>query len=95
MNHQIVIPADGFPAVFESFLHAHELFCRQHAIRQVAGFVGGRIAVWKAELVAGEPARMRFRLCRPVGNRRFIQHVARRSVIVQAHLVAELSAEQR
>ena len=62
---------------------------------RIARLVGGRIAVWKSELVAREAARMRLHLRRPVGDRCLVQHVARRGVIVDAHLVAELAAEQR
>ena len=65
-----------FAAVLESLLDVDQLFRRQHAIGQVARFVGGGIGVLKSELVAGEAARMRLRLGRPVGDRRLVQHVA-------------------
>ncbi len=68
---------------------------RQQAVRRIAREIDLHVGVREPELVTGEPARMRLGLGRPFPARPFVEHVLRRGMIVDAHAVAELAAEQR
>ena len=95
VDHHVVVPADRLAAVLESLPHLDQLFGGELLIAEVAPVVGLGIGMREAELVRGEAAGVRVDLLRPLAARRLVQHVARRCMIVDAHPVAELAAEQR
>ena len=86
VNHDVVIPADALrgssrsPAGSGSALSWKARFARSRPV-SVAGFVCG-----KPNLCAVKPLGIGFDLLRPLAAGRFVQHVARRFMIVDADL---------
>ena len=94
VDHDVVVPAESFPAVLEAFRDLDEFLRGQHAIGAVARLVHIRISVWEAEFVPGEATGICFHLLRPLAAARLVQHVARGGMIVHPHLIAKSAAEQ-
>ena len=90
-----MVPSDRLAAVLESLPHLDQFLRGELRIAGVAPVVGLRVRVREAEFVRREAARVGVDLLRPLAAGRLVQHVARRFVIVDAHPVAELPAQQR
>src|ERR1019366_8918749 len=95
VHHYVVIPADGFAAVFETPTDVSQLLSGEQAIREVACLVGGRMGVREAELESGPAGRGRLHSSRPVFATGGVEQVARTFIVVHAHAVAEPAAQQR
>src|SRR3954453_6229065 len=94
MDHDVVLPADRFPAVLKALCHLDQFPGTEYAITSIAASVIRLISMGKTELMRGEPALIGFYFSRPLTARRLVEHVTRRFVIVDANLLTEFPAKQ-
>ena len=95
VDHNVVVPANGFATVLESLAQLDEFPGGELLVAGVAAVVGLRIRPRETEFVRGEPARIGVDLLCPLAAGRFIQHIARSFMIVDADPVTEFSSQQR
>ena len=67
---------------------------RQQPVRRVASRVLARLIPQRPELVLLDAVRHRLHLGRPILDDRLVEEIARRRVVVEAHPVPELAAQQ-
>lgn len=94
VDHDVVVPTDGFAAVFEALGDVDEFLGSEETIAAIAGAVFGGIGVGEAELVAGKTGRVLFGFVGPFAAGGLVEHVAGGSVVIDANPVAELATEQ-
>src|SRR5690242_9531190 len=95
MNHDVVIPADGFAAILVAFADIDDFFCGKYAIRRITPAVLRLRRMRKAELMRRKTALVLFDLGRPLATVRFIEHVLRGLMVVNTNAIPKPSAEKR